>query len=301
MITYLSTQAHQYTIQWFLADWGRALTPLLSPRHYEQFIQPQPQPLTEIYIFSDLERVNAQGLHILGKAWDQLLKRQPPLILLNNPHRFHKRLELLQYLYQQGINTFTAYPLNPEALPENLHFPVFLREANDHEGPRSDLLLTPTDLAQAIAEWKAQGSPGHTPIITEFIDTRDAQGRYQKYGAFRIGDTIVPAHIQTSDHWMVKASSSEPTEELIAQEWEYIQTNPHQAELMNIFKMAHVDYGRIDYTLVEGRIQVFEINSNPTLLKPGAPKNPQRATRKAYVAQQLVSAFQALATFITSE
>ncbi len=279
-------------MEWFLADWGLTLGPVIRLRHYGEFIQPRPQPLTQAYIFSDLERVNTQGLRLLCKAWDQLRTR--PLRLLNNPHYFRKRLDLLQYLYQQGINGFTAYPLRAEMVPEQLRFPVFLREANDHNGPRSDLLFNRAALDRAIGAWKAEGSPGDTPIITEFIDTRDAQGRYQKYGAFRIGDRIVSAHIQTSEHWMVKASSSEPTDTLIAQEWEYIQTNPHQAELMHIFNLAGIDYGRIDYGFVDGRLQVFEINSNPTLLKAGAPKNPQRAVRKAYVAQQLVAAFQAL-------
>jgi hypothetical protein len=33
-----------------------------------------------------------------------------------------------------------------------------------------------------------------------------------------------------------------------------------------IFDQAAIAYGRIDYTIVDGRIQIFEINTNPTIL-----------------------------------
>ena len=38
--------------------------------------------------------------------------------------------------------------------------------------------------------------------------------------------------------------------------------------IRKIFEHAHVDYGRIDYTVVDGKCQIFEINTNPTILVP---------------------------------
>lgn len=53
----------------------------------------------------------------------------------------------------------------------------------------------------------------------------------------------------------------------IQRELDYFHCNPHQAALLEIFELAHVDYGRCDYALVNGRIQVWEINTNPIILR----------------------------------
>ncbi|WP_210237030.1 hypothetical protein, partial [Mesorhizobium sp. M8A.F.Ca.ET.213.01.1.1] len=46
-----------------------------------------------------------------------------------------------------------------------------------------------------------------------------------------------------------------------------------------VFEKARMQYGRIDYTLAEGKLVVFEINSNPTVLSdpptPFATYDPQ--------------------------
>src|SRR5690606_9525763 len=47
---------------------------------------------------------------------------------------------------------------------------------------------------------------------------------------------------------------------------DYVAENPHRQQLENIFELASIEYGRIDYGLVDGAVQTFEINSNPTVL-----------------------------------
>ena len=47
------------------------------------------------------------------------------------------------------------------------------------------------------------------------------------------------------------------------QHLDYVRTNPHADELRKLFGAANIEYGRIDYTIADGRIQVFEINTNP--------------------------------------
>jgi hypothetical protein len=44
---------------------------------------------------------------------------------------------------------------------------------------------------------------------------------------------------------------------------------------LKIFELAHVEYGRIDYAIKDGRVQTWEINLNPTIgrgLRPPSRK-----------------------------
>jgi hypothetical protein len=56
------------------------------------------------------------------------------------------------------------------------------------------------------------------------------------------------------------------TATLAAEEADYLDANPHGDLLMRVFDMANIEYGRIDYTVIEGRVQIFEINCNPTII-----------------------------------
>ena len=63
-----------------------------------------------------------------------------------------------------------------------------------------------------------------------------------------------------------------------------METNPHERELREIFRLARIDYGKIDYAVLGDRLQVWEINTNPTL----AP-TPDRivAERRAVLSQRV--------------
>src|SRR5678816_652589 len=67
------------------------------------------------------------------------------------------------------------------------------------------------------------------------------------------------------DGWMLKSHGNAPTEPEIDRENAYVLGNPHEAELRRIFDLAGIDYGRIDYAMVGGRIETWEINLNPTI------------------------------------
>ena len=83
--------------------------------------------------------------------------------------------------------------------------------------------------------------------------------------------------------------------DLVQRERNFIETNPHKAEIDHIFNVAGIDFGRIDYGVrADGGIHVFEINTNPNLanIKIVAPE------RKAYIVPSLArlhGAFEALA------
>jgi hypothetical protein len=110
---------------------------------------------------------------------------------------------------------------------------------------------------------------GHRPaglLVVEYCDTADESGVFRKYSSFMVGGTVVPCHIDCSKGWIVKDTDI-VNDAVMAQEREYLATNPHRAWLEETFAIANVDYGRIDYSLDrDGRPQVWEINTNPVVI-----------------------------------
>jgi len=60
---------------------------------------------------------------------------------------------------------------------------------------------------------------------------------------------------------------------VVVEELEYVTTNPHQKQLSEIFELAQVEYGRIDYAMKDGRVQTWEINLNPTIGRGLRPRS----------------------------
>jgi hypothetical protein len=99
----------------------------------------------------------------------------------------------------------------------------------------------------------------------EFCDTADANGYYRKYSAYIVGDRILSRSMEYGRSWMLKHAQSEFSEPMLLEEREYIFGNPHEKDLREIFGVAGVEYGRIDYAIKDGRIQTWEINLHPTI------------------------------------
>jgi hypothetical protein len=81
-----------------------------------------------------------------------------------------------------------------------------------------------------------------------------------------VGDAVLPRHLFVSRHWHLKKPDRADAD--AAREVEaYLTQNPHEERLREIFRRAGIDYGRIDYSLAGDAIQVWEINTNPTVLR----------------------------------
>ena len=52
---------------------------------------------------------------------------------------------------------------------------------------------------------------------------------------------------------------------MVEEERDYVLGNPHERELAEIFRIAGVEYGRIDYSVKDGALRTWEINLNPTI------------------------------------
>jgi hypothetical protein len=70
---------------------------------------------------------------------------------------------------------------------------------------------------------------------------------------------------------MLKHSPTEFTLAMVREELDYVSQNPHQEQLLKIFELAHVDYGRIDYSIKNGKVQTWEINLYPTIGRESRP------------------------------
>lgn len=292
-IVYVCLPKFSSTIDSFLDDWGRSLRGVLARVGSDQLDRYDPDLEARLYIFSDLDRLSPPELDRMIAFGQRLSGRPRPPRVFNQPSRVARRLELLHRLHAAGINGYRAWPVDAQLPVAELRFPVFLRDANDHAGPRSGLLSSPEQLSAALAgikDWRRTRHAPRMPIVVEYLDYRDSQGRFLKYGALRIGDRIVPVHVLHAAHWMVKSFGSDKSAEILELEREYIAGNPHQDELLRICERVGIDFGRIDYTVCDGRIQVFEINTNPSLPKPGASRDPRRTGRKAAFARGVLDA-----------
>jgi hypothetical protein len=82
---------------------------------------------------------------------------------------------------------------------------------------------------------------------------------------------------------MVKAADlTEPAH--LAEELAYIDSNPHAGILGEVCRLANIGYGRIDYSLLDGRVQVWEINTTPAFANYSAEDTVRDAASQRFLA-----------------
>jgi len=263
LIYYLTTEKHTYTMRDFLNGFGKPLADRVHVVDYGRFLQAGKLPAKATYVFSDVDRLSGSQSSNIFERWKRL--QDAGSKLLNHPLRVMRRYDLLRWAYENGINSFDSYMVTEHRKPKR--FPVFMRRAFDHEGSISPLIHDQAELDRAIAAMRAASEWPGDKIFTEYIETANQDGVFLKYAAFRVGDVLIPRQIMAAKQWIVKKPEFD-SPELAAQEAAYLGANPHGEQLMRIFDAARIEYGRIDYCVIDGRVQVFEINTNPTLIGP---------------------------------
>ena len=293
MIHYLVTRQHAYTMASFLESWGQALAARIRVVPYEEVLGGAVLPTGKhAYIFSDLDRLSA-GLGakehgLLADLHAHLERTCGAARTLNDPTRSLLRYDLLRRLHEDGRNSFGVW----RAGETPLRFPVFLRREAGFEQRPPALLAGPAEYAAAVDVARASGILLDGVIAVEFCDTSQG-GIYRKYGAFVVGERIVPRHVFFSRGWLVKKAEL-ATSEQVAEELDYVRTNPHASQLALIAATARISYGRIDYSLKAGSIQTWEINTNPLLASPATEEIPARHRVHLEFAAQLDAAFAAI-------
>ena len=75
-----------------------------------------------------------------------------------------------------------------------------------------------------------------------------------------------------------------------------MEENPHQDALREIFGLAGIDYGRMDYGLLDGKVQVWEINTNPTIIGSRLRRSVERQPTRERFDREMASALEQLAS-----
>lgn len=246
----------------YLSSWGWPFIPVIQSIDYDRFLR-NPGYLPGVYIFADLESLNSEQRCQAEEAWNKLKAMGEQVHLLNHPTQTLCRYALLKKLHAENINTFNVY--RPDEDLSRARFPVFLRIENDHNGKRTEILNNPGELKAALAQVKKE-NPGQTGwLITEFCDTRNEEGIFHKYSAFILDGEIIPRHLFFSRGWCQKTADLSK-ESFLKEELSYVEQNPYKDQLISIFRLANIDYGRMDYGILNGKIQAWEINTNPVIL-----------------------------------
>ncbi|RWP91776.1 MAG: hypothetical protein EOR12_07480 [Mesorhizobium sp.] len=261
MIFYVCHRLHAYTLASLLLYFRTDLQGSVRFVPYDER-----EHLLEIsrgtVLWTDLDRLSEAEIEACSNLSQRMKSQQPDLFQLNHPRKSLQRFDLLRMLFADGINDFNVY--RPESLPAGMRFPVFLRDETGAAYEVPPLLQSPVELGQALSDLGTMNFV--RPMVVEFGAKAGADGSYRKYSAYRIGARSYAQHCFASKEWFIKVQGGGMSRRHRVEHTAFVRDNPHAVELMPIFEKAGISYGRIDYTIVDGRIQVFEINTNPTVL-----------------------------------
>jgi hypothetical protein len=255
-------------------EWGLPLRERMGQMTYPELFRTRRLP-RGAWIFTSLDALTDAELWMVHHI--QSAVRDAGLPVLNPAREALHRFELLERLYESGSNDFRAH--RADGPLDTLRFPVFVREADAHTGSLTPLLHDRVALRRAMMYLWLRGLPRRQLLVIEFCETASADGLFRKYSIFRIGDTYIPRYIQFGEHWMTKSHTSRTDEPLVSEEMDYLRENPHADWVREVFEMAHIEYGRLDYGLRDGRPQAWEINFTPVLT--GNPIRPMSERTRA--------------------
>ena len=178
------------------------------------------------------------------------------------------------------MNDFNVYRL--DEWRDVQRFPVFIRRERGHKGHLSELIHDSHVLKEHVHRCSIDLDAADMMIV-EFGSAPFADGRYRKFGAFRVGNAIYLQHCFITKGWYSRSVPPDLSDADMAEADVYRATNPHTRELLKVFEIAGIEYGRADYTVVNGRVQIFEINTNPTVV--GVPRTQTKKVDSAKFAR----------------
>lgn len=226
------------------------------------------------YIFGSLDRMSWLELRQAACAFRQL--RQQGARVLNDPARVATRYGLLRQLYLTGMNQFNAYRVEEGVKPQR--WPVFLRMEASHGGPISQLLHNWEEVRSALNEAISVGIPLATLLMVEYAAQPVRPGLFRRLALYRLGDRFVADTCVHEFDWRAKdGKDGNAPPELYEDELRIVRENPYREVVGKAFTVASIDYGRADFGLVDGKVQVYEINPSPFLELLGDSPSPFRS------------------------
>jgi len=288
MIVLLLTGAHGHTHR-ALQNTGRFDLEIVT--YQRAFRSPWLRRAT--YIFSDFDRLNFWEVELAALLYRRLDEAR--LRVLNDPARVRQRFSLLRTLKESGFNRFDVWRVEDSRRPTR--FPVFLRTESAHRGPLSDLLNDGDEVEAAIERALTDGVPLHELLLVEYCAQPASENVFRKEAIYRVGDRMVPSLAVHDSGWSAKVGvMGIAGQALYDEEYESVTTNRFQDALRPAFQAANIDYGRADFGVVEGRPQIYEINTNPKVKRVQEHPFPVRMESGRFAFDQLVQAFEAIDT-----
>lgn len=231
-------------------------------------------PPRATYIFGNLDMLSWSGLRSAAAVYRQL--RAQGVRVLNDPARVASRFGLLRQLFLTGFNRFNAYRAEEGVRPQR--WPVFLRIEGSHGGPISQLLERWEDVRGAIAAAVNAGIPLTTILIVEYCAEPVRPGLFRRLAIYRLGDRSVADSCVHERDWRAKEGEDGiAPPELYEDELRIVRENPYREAVGRAFDLAGVEYGRADFGLVDGQVQVYEINASPLVEFLGDSPSPFRS------------------------
>jgi hypothetical protein len=256
MIRFVMTRGHAYVLEHLRRD---PRVPRLEVVPYDRLIRARSAPRC-VHVFTDFDRLGAWDLELAAAVHRCLAQAGVPV--LNDPARVKTRFALLRALHEAGINDFNAYRLDEGIWP--VRYPVFLRRAAGHRAPVSDLLEGRDALERAIERALEAGVPASSLLVVEYAGEPVAHGRFRKLAMHRVGERLVQQLSANDAGWLVKyGKRGFAPPEFYREELGWMRRSPFADALWRAFEVAGIEWGRADFGLLGGRVQVFEINTNP--------------------------------------
>lgn len=287
MILVITTKEHGYT---HLSP-SRERSLDIDVLTYDQLLR-RKAPFNATHIFTDLDRLPSWRLHQAALHYRALKERG--LRVLNDPARFLGRFGLLRGLCQTGLNDFNVYRVDGLETPSR--WPVFLRLEGNHAAPVSGLLRNEQELDEALRLAIDSGAPQSALLIIEYAAEPVQPGIFRKLSVFRVGQRLLGYTCVHEDQWLVKyGKSGVATPELYDEEYSMVAENPYAAAVKPAFDLAGIDYGRVDFGVVGGKPQIYEINSNPHVeLRPKTVRSARREESLALFRSAYIGAMKAI-------
>lgn len=262
MINFVTTRSHRYTLRRLVADLGRSRCRQWS---YETLFARKRLP-GGTWIFTDHERLSGFELSLAARI--AVLLEQGGAVVLNHPARVRFRHDLLVALRREGINRFSAWRCETKPKPER--FPVFIRSEFDHDSASLDLIANQDDLDAAIAQMERSGVPLAGQLVIEYAGDEIDPGVWQRFATYRVADAVIGHHNVVDFKWVAKDVEDKARlhghpryRDFLANERRFVEENLYQDVIRRAFEVAGIDYGRADFSIVDGVPQVYEINTNP--------------------------------------
>lgn len=253
MVTYLSRWDHVYTVKSLKRE------KLFKPLSYDEAFRAKSLHLGT-YIFTDLDRLGTWELELAAIVYRVL--KEAGAHVINDPAKVRTRYSLLKTLHFEGVNTFQVYRPSLGEWPER--YPVFIRRDHFHSGVLSELIEDETSLRDALDKASKDGIPDSNLMVVEYAAEPTREGLFQKHAVYRIGDRYFRDLTVNQSKWVAKyGENGAAGEDLYQHELDNMHAVPFLDTIQKVFKIANIEYGRVDFGIAQGKPEFYEINTNP--------------------------------------